>query len=125
VLHVEDGSNGVTFLNFCKDAKACPFTVIVFPGDLRKVGDVRQLEGRTVEIKGTIERYDGHAEIVLRHSKQMGEGAFLLVPPVLTDYDVERHGHYSAGKFSHPKASKTKHKKQGPPVSIEDPGEPQ
>jgi DNA/RNA endonuclease YhcR with UshA esterase domain len=125
VLHVEDGTNGVTFLNFCKDYQTCPFTVIVFPGDLRKVGDVRQLEGRTVEIKGTIERYDGRAEIVLRHSKQMGEGAFLLVPPVLTDYDVERHGHYSAGKFSHPKASKTKHKKQGPPVSIEDPGEPQ
>jgi len=87
VLHVEDGSNGVTFLNFCKDAKACPFTVIVFPGDLRKVGDVRQLEGRTVEIKGTIEEYDGRAEIILRHPKQMGEGLsswFLRCPRTMT-----------------------------------------
>lgn len=24
VLHVEDGSKGVTFLNFCKDAVTCP-----------------------------------------------------------------------------------------------------
>src|SRR6266851_797877 len=56
VLHVEDGTNGVTFLNFCKDYQTCPFTVVVFPGDLKKVGDIRQLEGRQIEIKGTIER---------------------------------------------------------------------
>jgi DNA/RNA endonuclease YhcR with UshA esterase domain len=98
--------------------------VVVFPADLKKMGDVRQLEGRQVEIKGTIQDYDGRAEIVLRHTQQLGEGAFLVVPPVPTDYDVERQGHYSAAKFSHPKASKTKHKKQGPPISIEDPGEP-
>jgi len=125
VLHVEDGSNGVTFLNFCKDSKACPFTVVVFPGDLKKVGDIRQLEGRQIEIKGTIEDYDGRAEIILRHTQQLGKSAFLVVPPVPTDYDVERQGHYSAGKFKHPKAAKKTHKKQGQPVSIEDPEEPQ
>src|ERR1039457_4816579 len=27
VLHVEDGGKGAMFLNFCKDSKACPFTV--------------------------------------------------------------------------------------------------
>jgi len=43
---------------------------------------------------------------------------------VPTDYDVERRGHYSAGKYKRPKASKTKHKKQGAPISIEDPEEP-
>jgi len=124
VLHVEDGRNGTKFLNFCKDM-TCPFTVVVFPADLKKVGDIRQLEGRQIEIKGTIQDYDGRAEIVLRRPQQLGESAFRLFPPVPTDYDVERAGHYSAGKFSHPKASKTKHKKQGAPVSIEDPGEPQ
>ena len=124
VLHVEDGSNGVTFLNFCKDSMACPFTVIVFPDDLRKVGDLRQLEGQQIEIKGTIQDYNGRTQIILRHTQQLGEGAFLVVPPVPTDYDVERHGRYSAGKYSHPKAKKTKHKKQGSPISIEDPEEP-
>jgi hypothetical protein len=53
VLHVEDGRNGAKLLNFCKDPKACPFTVVVFPADLKKMGDIRQLEGRQVEIKGT------------------------------------------------------------------------
>ena len=79
VLHVDDGSNGLTFLNFCKDAKACPFTVIVLPDDLRKVGDIRQLEGRQIEIKGTIEDHDGRAGITLRHTQQLGEAAFLVI----------------------------------------------
>jgi DNA/RNA endonuclease YhcR with UshA esterase domain len=125
VLKVEDGPNGVTFLNFCKDSKACPFTVVVFPADLKKMGDIRQLEGRQVEIKGTVQDYDGRTEIILRRSQQLGQGAFLLVPAVPIDYDVERPGHYSAGKFSRPKAPKKKTTKQGPPVSIEDPEEPQ
>ncbi len=124
VLHVDHGSNGVTFLNFCPDPKGCPFTVVVFPGDLKKMGDVRQLEGRQVEIKGTIQDYDGRTEIILRRSQQLGEGAFLLFPAVPTDYDVERAGHYSAGKFKPGKAAKKKTTKQGDPVPIEDPGEP-
>lgn len=124
VLHVEDGSNGMTLLHFCKDAKDCPFTVVVFPADTRKVGDIRQLEGRQIEIRGTIKDYNGRAEIVLRHTQQLGESAFVVVPPVPTDYDVERQGHYSAGKYSRPKAKKS-HKKQGKPISIEDPEEPQ
>ena len=124
VLHVEEGRNGVKFLNFCKD-KTCPFTVVVFPADLKKIGDIRQLEGRQVEIKGTVQDYDGRAEIVLRRSQQLGEGAFLLFPQVPTDYDVERAGHHSAGKSTHAKAAKKTTTKQGDPMSIEDPGEPQ
>ncbi|MFZ0799289.1 MAG: hypothetical protein WCA13_15415 [Terriglobales bacterium] len=125
VLHVESGSHGVTLLNFCKEAKACPFTVVVFPADLKKMGDVRQLEGRQIEIKGTIQDYDGRAEIILRRSQQLGQGAFLLFPTVPTDYDVERPGHYRAGKSTHAKAAKKKDTKQDDPMSIEDPGEPQ
>lgn len=124
VLHVDDGSNGLTFLNFCKDAKACPFTVVVLPGDLRKVGDIRQLEGRQIEIKGTIEDYDGRAGITLRRTQQLGESAYVVVPPVPAEYDVERRGHYSAGRATRHKAKK-KQTKQGRPVSIEDPEEPQ
>jgi DNA/RNA endonuclease YhcR with UshA esterase domain len=124
VLHVETGGKGVTFLNFCEDTRTCPFSVVVFPADIQKMGDIHQLEGQQVEIKGTIQDYDGRAQIVLRHPRQLGDGAFLLVPPVPSEYDVERRGHYSAGKYSHPKAAKKKHKKQGAPVSIEDPEEP-
>jgi DNA/RNA endonuclease YhcR with UshA esterase domain len=125
VMHVEDGRDGVTLLHFCKDSKACPFTVVVFPGDLKKMGDVRQLEGRQIEIKGTVQDYQGHQEIVLRRPQQLGDAAFLLVPAVPTDYDVERRGHNSAGKSLHPKAAKKTTAKQKQPISIEDPDEPQ
>jgi hypothetical protein len=125
VLHVEDGGKGVKFLNFCPDRKACPFTVVVFPGDLKKMGDIRQLEGRQIEIKGTIQDYDGRAEIVLRRSQQLGEAAFLLFPRVPTDYDVERQPHNRAGKMKTPKTAKKTETKQGDPMSIEDPGQPQ
>ena len=110
--------------SFCLDPKTCPFTVVVFPDDLEKVRDIQQLEGRMVEIKGTIQDHDGRAEIVLRHTQQLGESAFVVVPAVPTDYDVERRGRYSPGKYSHPNAKKTT-KKQGGPISIEDSGEPQ
>lgn len=123
VLHVEDGRNGTKILNFCQD-KTCPFTVVVFPADLKKMGDVHQLEGRQIEIKGTIQDYDGRAEIILRRSQQLGEGAFLLFPPVPTEYDVEHERHNSAGKI-HAKATKKKETRQSDPMSIEDPGEPQ
>jgi len=124
VLQVEGGSNGLTFLDFCSETKDCPFRVVVFPADSGRVGDIRRLEGRQIEIKGTIEDHNGRAEIVLRRTQQLGESAFVVVPPVPTDYDVERQGHYSAGKYSRPKAKKS-HKQQGRPVSIEDPEEPQ
>ena len=125
VVHVEQGGKGATFLTFCKVAKGCPFTVVVLPTDIKKLGDIRQLEGRQVEIKGTIQDYDGHAEIVLRRIQQLGESAFVVIPRVPTDYDVERTGHGSAGKIKAPKAAEKKTRKRGAPMSIEDPSEPQ
>jgi len=123
VVRVEDGSNGVTFLDFCADYRSCPFTVIVFPGDINRVGDLRQLQGRVIAIKGRIEEYDDRAEIILRHPQQLGENAASVIA-IPKDYDVERRGHYSAGSPRLPKAKKAKHKRQGPPISIEDPEEP-
>jgi DNA/RNA endonuclease YhcR with UshA esterase domain len=125
VLHVEHGSKGATFLTFCHSAKACPFTVVVLPGDIKKMGDIRQLEGRQIEIKGTVQDYDGHAEIVLRRTQQLGESAYVVIPRVPTEYDVEKAGHSSAGRIRKPKAAKTKTSKQGNPIPIEDPNEPQ
>ena len=134
VVHAKEGNSGVTFLDFCENYETCPFTVVVFQGDLRRVGDVRQLAGQAITIKGTVEEYDGRAEIILRHPQQLGDGASLLTPlpkdaalaPSLPkDYDVERRGHYSAGTFKRPrKAKAAAKKKQGAPVSIEDPSQP-
>lgn len=71
VLRVKEGNRGVTFLDFCEDYRVCPFTVVVFPSNLRHVGDVRQLQGRVVEIHGPVKLYDGRAEIVLERAGQL------------------------------------------------------
>ena len=124
IFNVKEGSKGVTFLDFCENFDTCPFTVVVFADDLRHVGDVRQLKGRTIEINGTVQDYDGRAEIILRHPRQLGKDA-ILVPPLPKNYDVERRGKYSPGRISYPKAAKKTQKKQGRGVDIEDASESQ
>jgi DNA/RNA endonuclease YhcR with UshA esterase domain len=96
VLRVKVGAQGVHFLDFCEDQMACPFTVVVFPHDLKDVGDVRRLAGRVVEVRGPVKLYDGRAEIILNRISQITGGS-TPIPPLPKNYDVENRGHYSAG----------------------------
>jgi hypothetical protein len=105
VLRVKVGEKGVHFIDFCEDQMACPFTVVVFPHDLKDVGDVRRLAGRTIEIRGPVKLYDGRAEIVLNRISQITGGA-AMIPPLPKNYDVENPGHYSAGRLHPPKKLK-------------------
>jgi len=98
VLRIKVGARGVHFLDFCEDQMACPFTVVVFPSDLKDVGDVRRLAGRTIEIRGPVKLYDGRAEIILNRISQISGGA-AMIPPLPKNYDVENRGHYSAGRL--------------------------
>jgi hypothetical protein len=115
-------ASGTTFLNFCEDYRTCPFQVVVFRGDLRHVGDVRQLEGQMIEINGDIREYDRHAEIILRNASQL-RGASGKIPPLPKDFDVEKKGRFSAGKFSHPKSrsKQPKPSRQPAPIQTEEP----
>jgi len=119
VLRVKEGNRGVTFLDFCEDYLVCPFTVVVFPSDLKHVGDVRQLQGRMVEIHGPVKEYDGRAEIVLERAGQLAGDAG-QIPPLPKGYDVEKKGRYSAGKFSHPKAARSAKKRNKKPSQTEE-----
>jgi hypothetical protein len=123
IFNVKEGTRGVTFLDFCENFDTCPFTVVVFADDLKHVGDVRQLKGRSIEISGKVVQYDGRAEIVLSRPKQLGKDA-ILIPPLPKNYDVERRGNFSPGKFRAPKqkTAKIPHK-QGHAVDIEDPSD--
>jgi hypothetical protein len=98
VHRVAIGSKGVHFLDFCEDQMACPFTVVVFPYNLKDVGDVRRLEGRNIEIHGAVKLYDGKAEIILNRISQIAGGA-AMIPALPKNYDVEKQGHYSAGRM--------------------------
>jgi hypothetical protein len=102
VLRVKVGARGVHFVDFCEDQMACPFTVVVFPHDLKDVGDVRRLAGRMIEIRGPVKLYDGRAEIILSRVSQLTGGS-TLIPPLPKNYDVEKEGHYSAGRIRPPK----------------------
>jgi len=123
VARVEEGNNGVMFLDFCVDYHSCPFTVVIFRADLRTIGDVRQLQGRTISIKGKIEEYDQRAEIILRHPQQLGDNAGKLTA-LPKDYDVEHQGHYSVGTFRPGKSKKARPTRESEPVSIEGPEVP-
>jgi len=104
VVNVGQSRSGTFFLNFCENYRECPFTVVVFPSNVKDVGDVRALEGKTIEIFGKITSWRGHAEIVLRDARQLkGESAKL--PPVPKEYDAERKGKFSPRA---PTASKNK-----------------
>jgi hypothetical protein len=96
VLRVKVGTRGVHFLDFCEDQMACPFTVVVFSHNLKDVGDVRRLAGRTIEVHGPVKLYDGRAEIILNRISQITGGA-ALIPPLPKNYDVENRGHFNAG----------------------------
>jgi len=120
VFRVEQGDRGVHYLDFCEDHRVCPFTVVVFPRDLKSVGDIRQLQGRVIEIHGPVKEYDGRAEVILQEFRQLG-GSGSHIPPLPKNYDVEQKGHYSAGKMSHPKARKTTKKRQPAKIPIEIP----
>lgn len=98
VFAVKVGAKGVHFLDFCEDAMACPFTVVVFSNDLKDVGDVRRLAGRTIEIRGALKAYDGRPEIILSRISQI-EGGATMIPPLPKNYDVENRGHFSAGRL--------------------------
>jgi hypothetical protein len=98
VIRVKVGAKGVHFLDFCEDAMACPFTVVVFSNDLKDVGDVRRLAGRTIEIRGAVKAYDGRPEIILSRISQI-EGGATMIPPLPKNYDVENRGHFSAGRL--------------------------
>ncbi len=120
VLRVEAGSWGVHYLDFCEDYRSCSFSVVVFPYDLKNLGDVIQLEGKAVEIRGEVKEYDGRAEIILENTRQLG-GEAVHLAPLPKSFDVEEKGHFSAGKFRASKRHTARKKRQPATLPVEIP----
>ena len=116
VLRVEAGVRGVHYLDFCEDYGACSFSVVVFATDLKRIGDVDQLAGKTIEIRGEVKEYDGRAEIVLENARQLG-GEATRLPPFPKNFDVEQRGHFSAGQ-SHASKKRATTKKPTPTLPV-------
>ncbi len=118
VLKVAQSRSGNFFLDFCKNYRECPFTVFVPAKTLRDVGDVRQLEGKVIEIHGRIQQYAGRAEIILRDSRQL-KGEAAKIPPVPKEFDAQRKGSFSAGQFERPHSRHTDTSER-PPLPADD-----
>jgi hypothetical protein len=115
VMKVGQSSRGSMFLDFCDDYRKCPFVVIVFQSNLKSVGDVRTLEGKDIEITGKIKEWDDRAEIILKNAGQL-EGMTEKLPPIPKIYDADKHGNYSAGKYSGPRSKHPTHKRTTQPA---------
>jgi hypothetical protein len=111
VIAIERGNDGAHYLEFCEDSKSCSFVAVIFPEDLRHIGDVRQLKGKLIEVHGDVKEYDSGTEIVVSESRQL-KGEATSIPPLPKAYDVEKKGRYSSGTFSHPKTYSTTRKRQ-------------
>jgi predicted RNA-binding protein len=122
VLRVESGSNGVHYLDFCDDYRVCPFSVVVFSYDRKNIGDVRELSGKVVEIRGEVKEYDDRAEIVLESRKQLS-GQASSIPSLPKNFDVEQRGNFSAGKFRAPHNRSTRRKKGIPTLPADMPSD--
>lgn len=120
VVRVEQGSKGVHYLDFCEDYRLCPFSVVAFSYDLKKIGDIKQLSGKVIEIHGEIKEYDGRAEIILERSSQLS-GSAAKLPSLPKNFDVEQRGHFSAGKFrsSHSRSARRKSQEPSLPIDVE------
>src|SRR5690348_16636944 len=113
VTQISQGRDGVQYIDFCAVHSSCAFSGVVFAKDLRDVGDIRTLPGKTVEVHGQIQEYEGHSEIIVRSARQL-RGPGISLPAVPKQYDVEQRGHFSAGTFRPPKKPKASKKKRKP-----------
>jgi hypothetical protein len=71
VLRVFTSRGGNTFLDFCSDYRSCPFTSVIFASDKDKFGDLESLQGKRVEIRGSITVYQSRAEIIIHDPQQI------------------------------------------------------
>ncbi len=73
LLRAYTAKSGVTFLDFCKDYKTCPFTAVIFADDIKKFPDLDSYVGKAVTLTGKIKLYQGKAEIILEDSSQLSK----------------------------------------------------
>ena len=70
-IEIYTSQSGVTFIDYCKVYKTCPFSAVIFSSDLQKFGDLKKYSGLPISIKGLIKTFNGEAEIVLTDPTQI------------------------------------------------------
>jgi DNA/RNA endonuclease YhcR with UshA esterase domain len=68
---VHTGPGGATFINMGGSYPDNTFTAVIFASDRAKFPDARTLKGKTVDIRGEVQLYQGKPEIVLKSAEQL------------------------------------------------------
>jgi DNA/RNA endonuclease YhcR with UshA esterase domain len=71
VSAVHTGRSGATFIDIGGRYPENAFTAVIFVGDLAKFPGVTALDGRTVDINGSVQLYRGRPEIILKSAEQL------------------------------------------------------
>lgn len=71
VAQVTVTSRGMGYLNFGERYPNSNFSAVVFKKDMDNFKDLKQYEGKKVEISGKVELYKEKPQIVLRESEQI------------------------------------------------------
>jgi len=61
----------IVFLNLDQAFPNSPFAVVIHSEDTNQFGDLKALQGKSVEIQGTIKKYHDKPEIVLTNANQL------------------------------------------------------
>jgi DNA/RNA endonuclease YhcR with UshA esterase domain len=64
-------NGSATFIDFDGVYPNQPFSAVIFEDDMPNVGDVSDLQGKTVDVTGKIRMYRGHSEIIVSSRSQL------------------------------------------------------
>jgi hypothetical protein len=71
VIEVHTTRFGSTYVNFCRDSRDCSFSIVIFAGDVRRLRDVRVLQGREIRITGKVIQSGRRAEMRWQKPEQV------------------------------------------------------
>lgn len=71
VSDVHTGRSGATFIDIDGRYPDNAFTAVIFVDDLAKFPGVKALGGKTVDINGPVQLYQGRAEIIVKSAEQL------------------------------------------------------
>lgn len=96
VYQVVELGDGTRFLDVCKPDlpdEQCRFSIASASVDRKEVGELAQLEGQDIEIRGTVQPFLTRTEIVLSHVRQLHGGSekFRPNPTLLQGFSADGH----------------------------------
>jgi len=75
--------DGTRFLDLCSPDtpdESCPFSVVSYWKDSRRVGDLRPLLGKDISLRGAVRRFGAHYVLILNDQAQLHGGPAHFIP---------------------------------------------